>query len=442
MVSLNDAEEYFRAKQNGENVKHPKNFKPENAFWIGLMQDITSTPAWDFVSPKAEGDQFVSGNNAVLILNQLSEVISEQVDNGMLNHLSLGDAGEKLRDLRQQFMQAKAQGDDKKAAAIREEGKRLGKQLEKDLAEMREQLKPSINQAVDKAVQEAEDIEDAMNMLAGDQDGTGIRTDIQAKKDLAEKLRCNKRLIELARRLGAMRRAWNLRKRERAMKDNYSDIVGAKFSDAVVQAFPSELALAATEEGQALFALRYSQKTILCKDYEAKTKEVGSGPVLIYVDVSGSMDGDRETWSKAITCVVAEEALKQKRPVEIVLFENRIHDSIVIKPDSSDKEELLDFVMSWTTHGGTSFCNVIDHVVYTAKIDSKADILMITDGHAELHDNFVRKLNTFKDQKHIDWHSFCIGETSSTLELFSDHIHTVNTDSDAHSADLFQQVLL
>ena len=61
----------------------------------------------------------------------MSEVISEQIDEGMLNSSALGDIGEKLRDLRQQVMEAKAAGNDKKAAEIREKGKQLGQQLEK-----------------------------------------------------------------------------------------------------------------------------------------------------------------------------------------------------------------------------------------------------------------------------------------------------------------------
>lgn len=442
LISLNDSEAYFRATQNGENPEPPKNYKPENAFWIGLMNDLTNSPAWDMIAPRAIGDQFVSGNNAILILNKLSEIINVQIDEGQMDPQSIGQVGEKLKDLRSKFMQARAAGDLDKAAEIREEGKQLGKKLEDYQNQVRDQMRPQVQEAIDKAAQEASDIEEAMNILGGDNQGTGHRQDIQEKLNLANKLRNNRKLMKLADRLGAMRRAWNNRKRARMAQANYSDIVGAKFGDSVVQAFPSELALAATDEGKALFALKYSQKTILSKDYEAKTKDIGQGPILMYVDVSGSMQGDSELWSKAIAYVVAEEALKQKRSVQIVLFDNYIQETIKIEADASNKDELLEFVAAWSTHGGTSFAKVIDHAISYADIDKRADILMITDGHSEVPDPFIRRLNLFKAEKHCEWHSFCIGERSETLELFSDHIQLVDINNDATSADLFQNVLL
>jgi len=49
LVSLEEAEQYFRAKQNGEDPAFPSGYKPENAFWTGLMNDIVNSPAWSFL---------------------------------------------------------------------------------------------------------------------------------------------------------------------------------------------------------------------------------------------------------------------------------------------------------------------------------------------------------------------------------------------------------
>lgn len=443
LVSLEDAELYFREKQNGGNPSFPKGYKPENAFWTGLMNDIVNSPAWSFLEQRCVGDQFASGNNAVVILNKLSEIIEVQIEEKQIDAEAIANGGDKLKEIREQYVEAKKAGDDAKAAELRKQGKALAQQLEQQLQDAREKMSPQISRAMDKAQKETENLDEAMENLAGDAPGQGRHSqDLAEKQSLARKLRQNKKLMELARRLGALRRAWNNRKRARMSHANYSGIVGARFSDAVTQAFPAELALAATDQGRALFALKYSQKTILTKDYEAPTKNLDRGPIIIYVDVSGSMNGESELWSKAIAFVVTEEAIKQKREVEIVLFDSYIQDSFKIKPDSNNRQELLNFVLTWTTHGGTSFVTVINHLLNKTDLDKKADVLMITDGHANVPDAYVQRLKRFKNEVNLDWNTFCIGKASTTVESFSDSVHTVDTNDDPKSSDLFQNVLM
>jgi len=443
LVSLDEAEEYFRAKQNGENPTFPVGYKPENAFWTGLMTDIVNSAAWSHLSARCVGDQFAAGNNAIIILNKLSEVIEFQIEEQQIDVDAIANGGEELKKLREQYVEAKKAGDDAKAAELRQQGKALAQKLEQQLQDAREKMSPYISKTMDKAQKEAEQIDEAMGNLAGDTPGQGKHSqDLAEKQALARKLQQNKKLMQLAKRLGALKRAWSNRKRSRMSHASYSGIVGARFSDSVTQAFPVELALAATDEGRALFALKYAQKTILTKDYEAPTKNIDRGPVLIYIDVSGSMNGDSELWSKAIAFVVAEEALKQNREVEIVLFDTMIQDSFKLKPADKSKTELLNFVLTWTTHGGTSFTTVINHFLDKKDLDKKADVLMITDGHASVPDAFIRRLNLFKEERRYQWNTFCIGTRSQTVELFSDEVHLVDTSDDPKSSDLFQNVLM
>jgi uncharacterized protein with von Willebrand factor type A (vWA) domain len=442
VITLDEAETYFRAKQNGQNPELPKNYKPEYAFWVNLFIQICESPAWPRLVSLSVGDQFTAGNNAINVLNELSEVIDKQIEQGFIDAHMLADAGQELQNIREQFMQAKARGDLAKAAELRQKGKELGQQIEQAMQEAAENMQPQVGKAVDRAHQTAKDVQDAMSQLAGSEAGKGLAlNDIAQKRNLARKLSANPGLRELVRRLGAFRQAWADRKRARKGRSNYSDIVGAKFSDEVIKAFPAEIALAATEHGRALFALKYSQKTLLTKDYEAKIKELDKGPVVMYIDISGSMAGESELWSKALAYVVAEECLKQNRATHIHLFDTVIQKSIHLDKNRSDNERLLNFVLSWTTRGGTSFCSVIDHALSKVNHVDKADILMITDGNAEVSDPFIRRLNAFKQEHGVQWNSFCIGKKSRVLSQFSDAVHTVDPSDDFSSAELFQNAL-
>jgi len=442
LVSIDEVEEYFRAQQNGLNPEMPKGYKPESAFWLGLFADICDAPVWPQVVANCVGNQFNSGNNAVNILNELSEVIQKEIDSDSLSIESLTEGADKLQQIREDYLKAKKAGDNEKAAKLRQEGKQLAKQIEQSLQKSRQQLQPSTAAAVEKAKQKSDDMEKAMMSLAGDEKGKGQKgMDLDEKRKLAAKLSKNSKLRQLARRLGALRRAWNDRKRARRSAANYSDIVGARFSDAITQAFPAEIAIAGTEEGKALFLLKYSQKTLLTKDYEAKIKELDRGPLVMYIDISGSMAGDSEIWSKAIAFVVTEECLKSNRKVQINLFDTEVQDSIVLTPGSANNESLIDFVMSWITKGGTSFVSVINHALTKADIDDKADILLITDGCAQVPEAFIKRLNNFKQEQGITWNSFCIGKASEVLSSFSDIVQIVDTENDPECSDLFQTVL-
>lgn len=440
LVTEDEAEDYFRAKQDGQNPALPTGYKPENAFWVRLFLNVCQAPTWPNIRTISCGDQFNAGNNAVNILNKLSEIIEAQIQADETVAYMLTEGREEVQQLREQFIQAKNAGNDLLAVELRAKGKALGQQIEDALSKAAQKTQPAVNKAIDKVSQEANDLNDAFSSLAGDTIGVGAKTDdLQAKLDLAKKLKKNKNLKELITKIGALKRAWANRKRAKKSQSNYSDVVAAKFSDDVKNAYPIELALAGDQLGKALFALKYSQKTLLTKDYEAKTNELNKGPIVMYVDISGSMAGEPEIWSKAITYVIAEECLEQHRELQIHLFDSIIQDSVILKGDRKNNKDLIEFVMTWMTKGGTSFCNVINHVLCEAKIDPRADVLMITDGESNVTDAFIRRLNAFKDEKDLQWSSFCIGRKAHVLDEFSDEVFSVNINDDSRSAELFQR---
>ena len=442
LVDLEKAEDRLGDLEQGEEGQNIEGYKPENAFWIGLFLDVINSPAWHSLAPLCYGSQFNAGNNAVCILNRLSEVLSEQIENTEINPQLLGEGAEELKEIRRDYVQAKKDGDSQRANELRQAGKELGKQLEQYQNEIRREMRPQVQDATNKAMEEAKSIKNAIENLSGDQKGTHKTKSLEEERALATRLRENKALLKLANRLGALRRSWNQRKRAVMGRSDYSDIVGVKFSDSVVQALPTELALANTEEGRALFALKYSQKTILSKDYEAPVKNLDRGPIIMYVDISGSMHGEDELWSKAMAIVVAEEALKQKRSVHLALFDTQIRKEFHFDPTTPNKEALLSFCLSWSCNGGTDFENVLHHAMENMDGKERADILMITDGHDNVQPEVIEEFLDFRERFGIQMNTFCIGDMSETVKLFSDDVRTVDVSNDGYSSELFQAVLI
>jgi uncharacterized protein with von Willebrand factor type A (vWA) domain len=444
LVTEDAFEEYFRKMCDGDSSATPKGYKPENAIWYSIMNDLSQAAAWPTLLQRCIGDQFNAGNNAVRILNEMSKVIEQAIEQNEMDVELLMQSGEKLQQLRDEFNKAAKEGNQEKANQARLEGKTLGQKIHDALQNIKTQVQAEANTTVDKVLKESDEQNEAMNNLYGDTPGNGkMLSDLSEKRKLAAKLDRNSKLKQIAKRLGTLRRVWTERKRARPTKANYEAITGAKFGNEVVNAFPAELALAATPQGRALFALKYSQKTILTKDYTAQRNDLGRGPIVMYIDVSGSMHGDLELWSKAIAIVIAEQALKDKRAVHINLFDTQIGESVVITPDAPNTKQLMDFVSGWSLGGGTSFNAVIGHAVETGPKIQNSDVLMLTDGHSEVSDAWIKRLNQFKQETGTQLSTLCL-DTSipSVCRRFSDEVYSVNTSNNAESIDTIQRCIL
>lgn len=443
LVTEDAYEAYFRKVCDGDVTAIPEGYKPENGIWYSIMNDLSQAAAWPELLRRSVGDQFNAGNNAINVLNELSKVIEEAISQEQFNVQLLTTAAGELENLRQQFQDAVREGDTDKANQIKQQGKALGQAINEAIQNAKDVIQSQSHRIVDNAVREHDKTKEAINSLHGDQAGTGShKLDLEAKKQLAKKLKDNKELKSLIKKLGALRRIWSERKQARKVKDNYESITGARFGDDVTKAFPAEVALAATPEGRALFALKYAQKTLLTKDYTANRKDIGKGPVVMYIDVSGSMSGDTETWSKAIAFIVAEETLKEQREIQIHLFDTRINDSVYLDSSRKDNSALLDFVCTWSLGGGTSFNAVLTHALDKAHMDARADVLLITDGRSEVHDNYIKRLKLFKQNTGVQWNTVCINTAvPEVCKKFSDEVYSVNVYDEENAVESIQRCI-
>lgn len=443
LVSEDSYEEYFRKVCDGDSVEFPEGYKPENGIWYSIMNDLSQAAAWSELLRRSVGDQFNAGNNAVNILNELSKVIEEAIEQGQFDVQLLITGGDTLEDLRQQYREALQENNKEKADKLRQQGKALGHAINDAIQEAKNKIQSSSHKIVDGVVKEHDKTNEALNILHGEQKGVGShKPDLEAKKNLAKKIKNNKELKSLIQKLGALRKIWAERKKARKTRDNYEAITGARFDADITKAFPAEIALAATKKGRALFALKYSQKTLLTKDYTSHRKDVGKGPIVMYVDVSGSMNGEAELWSKAVALVIAEEALKEHREVQVHLFDTRVDNSVYLDSTRKNNNELLDFVCTWSLGGGTSFNAVLAHALDRAKIDAKADILMITDGHSDVHDNYIKRLNKFKQSTGIQWSTICINsEVPIICKNFSDELISIDLRDQDNAINSIQNCL-
>jgi uncharacterized protein with von Willebrand factor type A (vWA) domain len=261
--------------------------------------------------------------------------------------------------------------------------------------------------------------------------GQGGRVAAGARLELGRRLARNKKLGELARMVGRFKqdaRALKRKTLERGVAEAYDIELGSELGRLI----PAELL-----EGTVLqYRLR---------DDDQK----GKGPMVVCIDVSSSMQGDKEMWSKAVALTLMDIARRQRRLFRAVMFSSGDVSLKVIDlnrerryaPDLNKVVEMAEYFPG----GGTDFETPIDAAVELLgeKKLKRGDIVIITDGESRVSPDWLARLRERKAE--LDFSIFAVlvdvgsAETSS-LAQFADRITSVKRISDQHARDIFMHV--
>ena len=274
--------------------------------------------------------------------------------------------------------------------------------------------------------------------------GQGGRVAAGARLELGRRLARNKKLGELARMVGRFKqdaRALKRKTLERGVAEAYDIELGSELGRLI----PAELLAMHHPVLKRDFYRRVLEGTVLqyrLRDDEQK----GKGPMVVCIDVSSSMQGDKEMWSKAVALTLMDIARRQRRLFRAVMFSSGDVSLKVIdlnrerryQPDLNKVVEMAEYFPG----GGTDFETPIDAAVELLgqKKLKRGDIVIITDGESQVSPEWLARLRERKAE--LDFSIFAVlvdvgsAETSS-LAQFADRITSVKRISDEHARDIF-----
>ncbi len=274
--------------------------------------------------------------------------------------------------------------------------------------------------------------------------GQGGRVAAGARLELGRRLARNKKLGELARMVGRFKqdaRALKRKTLERGVAEAYDIELGSELGRLI----PAELLATHHPVLKRDFHRRVLEGTVLqyrLRDDEQK----GKGPMVVCIDVSSSMQGDKEMWSKAVALTLMDIARRQRRLFRAVMFSSGEVSLKVLdlnrerryQPDLNKVVEMAEYFPG----GGTDFETPIDAAVKLLgeKKLKRGDIVIITDGESQVSPEWLARLRERKDE--LDFSIFAVlvdvgsAETSS-LAQFADRITSVKRISDEHARDIF-----
>jgi uncharacterized protein with von Willebrand factor type A (vWA) domain len=277
--------------------------------------------------------------------------------------------------------------------------------------------------------------------------GQGGRLSAGERLELGRRLARNKKLGELARLVGRFKqdaRALRRRTLDRGVAEAYDIERGAELGRLI----PAEL-IALHHPGLRVdFKRRLLEGEVL--QYRLREDEQkGKGPMVVCIDVSSSMQGDKELWAKAVSLTLMDIARRQRRLFRAVLFSSGPESLRVLdlnqrrryQPELAKVLEMAEYFPG----GGTDFQAPIDAAVEL--LDNRklkrGDIVVITDGECQVAPEWLADLRRRKDELKFSIFAVLVDVGSSelsTLAQFSDRVSSIKKLTIEGSREIFLKI--
>jgi uncharacterized protein with von Willebrand factor type A (vWA) domain len=277
--------------------------------------------------------------------------------------------------------------------------------------------------------------------------GQGGRLPAGERLELGRRLARNKKLGELARLVGRFKqdaRALRRRTLDRGVAEAYDIERGSELGRLI----PAELIALHHPGLRADFMRRLLEAEVL--QYRLREDEQkGRGPMVVCIDVSSSMQGDKELWAKAVSLTLMDIARRQRRLFRAVLFSSG-PDSLKVldlnnkrryQPELGKVLEMAEYFPG----GGTDFQAPIDAAVSLLedKKLKRGDVVIITDGECQVAPKWLAVLRQRKERLKFSIYAVLVDVGSSelsTLAQFSDRVSSIKKLTVEGSREIFLKI--
>jgi len=288
-------------------------------------------------------------------LRELAEAVRERGERPTANHL------ESMAQEQQEAAERDAERQGEQGAAVR----------------------VAVREAAAEAAQTVEQGQQLLGML-GHGMGTAElgRSDegMELKRQVAELLTTRPDLQEIVELAGRLQAAGGQARMEK-IRTHAGAVVDVTRGADVARLCPGELARLATPELAPTLMRDIVERQAACYEMEGE-QQADRGPIVLLVDCSGSMAGQRQSWAMGAVLAVYNMARRDKRVLAIGHYNSSLTDFGFYAPPAYGNGAVLDELMvgaSGGTNLGAAMRECEEHVDRERELDA-ADYLVITDG--------------------------------------------------------------
>ena len=333
----------------------------------------------------------------------------------------------------QQLSRAQQSGNQEQVQQAQRAITEIQSQIQQSVQQIKQSVPQiAISQALHKSAEKTAEMNHSMNALSWGSEVSSLKkVPPEERMKLAERLMNSQKLFKLVRELGRMKRLMIASRRER-IKQQSSEVFSIETGDNLNRVIPSEMVKLSHPALKIDFLRRFSEKELL--QYALREREEkGKGQIIVCLDLSGSMSGEKEIWAKAVALATLELAVKEKRAYELIMFSEAVKMTMEFDRNHTPSMQDILKIAEVNYGGGTDFEDPLAYAIGTIMKGGmrKADILFITDGEAEISEMLEYDINELKDKTGTKVVSVQIGGSTYTLEKFSDKIVKVEDFFDA-----------
>ena len=166
------------------------------------------------------------------------------------------------------------------------------------------------------------------------------------------------------------------------MKHGADEIADVEMGADIGRLLPSELCRLVQPNQRLSFFRDLSERQ--CMQYRLSGAEpLGKGPLVVLLDKSGSMDGDKDVWTTAVALALLDIAQRQRRHFVLLSFESVVRDEVTVLPNDLLPEAALFTGCGGGTEIGEAMKRALTLIEETPAKLKKADVVLITDGWSE-----------------------------------------------------------
>lgn len=430
--------------------KKPKN---EIGWAVKLHNEIDSSDEWNELLSVISGEQYhlkkwiLAGVGAM----KFSEICANKLPKPERKLNDPEKLREIVRELKKELEEAKDDGDEITVDKIQDKIDNFVSQGKNEILEYEKYSKKMIPKNLEETVKIAstlaqEEVEAMKQVLDlqegggwGSGDGNnsesgGINEKIKSAKKLLNSKNF-KKIIEQAGRLKLLAEA-----KRKSKTPNQAMITGVKTGNDLFNLLPVEYGKFAHHQTRRLFIKDYSEKALLEFHKEANEKSK-KGPVVMLIDNSGSMGGNKESWSKAVSIAYLMLCSKDKRDFYAIHFDERSRARYEFPKGKFSSQSLENFI-NFFSGGGTNWeypLNDAVSIIENSKQYKNADIVLITDDLCGVSDKWLNDFNQKKSDLKFTAYAVLIGSSNKgVLDKFMDKVVAIpNLSDDSEVVGIF-----
>lgn len=428
----------------------------------GIISNLINTPEYISLRQTCRMDQFNAALGTEIIGREAIEILKEAIDKikdlqkkkDAMDRLleeeekmdalmeEIGDIDELIEDAKRQGngayaaqLAADKQAKEEAVATLKAMANKIAEECDEllDDDELASEISTVMGGTLSQTGQEVQEVSDLCQAW-GLGTGENCHVAFQNKKDAIERIRRSSKLTKLTDLVGKFKESALVEQKKKA-KHGAVEIKSVTVGSKVEDTLPSDRMNLCNNTTKKDFYRRMTENQLMTYSKEAH-KQKNKGPIIVCVDTSGSMQGDEEIWSKALTVGILEVAQMQKRDFACIIYSSHADAPIVIKKDEIAPQKIINCAERFH-NGGTSFEAPLNEALELIKDSTfkNADIVFITDGDCYVSDSFSRKFKQMKEEKDFKTMGVLVnmgrGHVSdSSLKEFCDSITLVSDIAD------------